>query len=62
MRRSERLVILVLSLLFAPVSFVALPILSPVLLFGVAVLGLLSIVGTVFALRAARVELEMIGD
>jgi hypothetical protein len=61
MRRSERLVLLVLSLLFAPVSFgIGIP--APVLLCGVAVLGLLSTVGTVFALRAARVELDAIGD
>jgi len=61
MRRSERLVLLVLSLLFAPISIgVALP--SPILLFGVSVLGVLSIIGTVFALRAARIELDAVGE
>lgn len=61
MRRSERLVLLVLSLLFAPVSLgIAVP--SPVLLAGVTVMGLLAVVGTVFALRAARVELDAVGE
>lgn len=61
MRRSERLVLLVLSLLFAPISLgVDIP--SPILLFGVSVLGVLSVVGTVFALRAARIELDAVGE
>jgi len=61
MRRSERLVLLVLSLLFAPISLgVGIP--SPILLFGVSVLGVLSIVGTIFALRAARIELDAVGE
>ena len=61
MRRSERLVLLVLSLLFAPVSLGA-PVPSPMLLAGVSVMGLLAVVGTVFALRAARVELDAVGE
>ncbi|HEY6725764.1 MAG TPA: CDP-alcohol phosphatidyltransferase family protein [Polyangiaceae bacterium] len=61
MRRSERLVLLVLSLLFAPISL-GIDVPSPILLFGVSVLGVLSIVGTVFALRAARIELDAVGE
>lgn len=61
MRRSERLVLLVLSLLLAPISLsVKIP--SPILLLGVSVMGLLAIVGTVFALRAARTELDAVGE
>ncbi len=61
MRRSERLVILVLSLLCAPIGL-GLPVLSPLLLAGVCLLGVLSIIGTFFALRAARIELNAVGE
>ena len=58
---SERLVILVLSLLFAPISLgIGIP--SPFLLLGVSAMGVLAIVGTVFALRAARIELDAVGE
>lgn len=61
MRRSERLVILVLSLLLAPLTL-SMPVPSPLLLLGVSILGVLSIVGTGFALRAARIELDAVGE
>lgn len=61
MRRSERLVLLVLSLLFAPVSL-GVGIQSPLLLAGVTIMGILAIVGTIFALRAARIELDAVGE
>ena len=61
MRRSERLVLLVLSLLFAPVTFgLAIP--APLLLLGVSMMGVLAVVGTIFALRAARIELDAVGE
>lgn len=60
MRRSERLVLLVLSLLFAPVSL-GLPIPAPLLLTGVSIMGVLAVIGTIFALRAARIELDAVG-
>lgn len=61
MRRSERLVLLVLSLFFAPVSLgVAIP--APLLLLGVTIMGMLAIVGTIFALRAARIELDAVSE
>jgi CDP-diacylglycerol--glycerol-3-phosphate 3-phosphatidyltransferase len=61
MRRSERLVLLVLSLLFAPLSLgVDIP--SPLLLLGVSVMGILATIGTVAALRAARLQLDSLAD
>jgi CDP-diacylglycerol--glycerol-3-phosphate 3-phosphatidyltransferase len=61
MRRSERLVLLVLSLLFAPLDL-GIGIHAPLLLLGVSVMGLLAIIGTLFALRAARIELDTVGE
>jgi phosphatidylglycerophosphate synthase len=56
MRRAERVVLLTLSLLLGVVSL-SLSVPAPLLLLGVSVIGLLSLIGVVFALRAARLAL-----
>jgi CDP-diacylglycerol--glycerol-3-phosphate 3-phosphatidyltransferase len=53
MRRAERFVLVVLSLLLGMVAVPA-PVPSPLLLLGVAVMAVLNVVGAVWALRAAR--------
>jgi len=53
MRRAERIVLVTLSLL-AGLLPIAAPVPAPLLILGVSVMGLLSFVATIYALRAAR--------
>jgi CDP-diacylglycerol---glycerol-3-phosphate 3-phosphatidyltransferase len=58
MRRTERVVLLVLVFLLAPVGFGGFPVPAPLLLLGVAVLGAMSFAGALAALRSARIALS----
>jgi CDP-diacylglycerol--glycerol-3-phosphate 3-phosphatidyltransferase len=58
MRRAERVVLLVVLFLLGPLSIPGVSLPAPVLLLGVALLGLLSFAGAVSALRSARLALS----
>jgi CDP-diacylglycerol---glycerol-3-phosphate 3-phosphatidyltransferase len=59
MRRAERVLLLVFTLLLAPVVQIdALPVRAPLLLLGVGVIGMMSLAGAFVALRSARAALS----
>lgn len=58
MRRPERVVLLTMSLLFGAVPLPGAPVMAPLTLLGVSLLALLSFVGAVTVMRAARTALS----
>lgn len=58
MRRAERVVLLTLSLLLGVVDYASIPLTAPLTLLGISLLTVLNFVGSVGAMRAAKIALE----